>query len=141
MLKLSPLIAAAIGLSAGGASAQSYGDFASYYALMRTAVTGLPPIATSTILGERQNGAEFAVRFGNVSSGDLTGSLNNFGASAVLGSDGTSSITLTGGISSPSRGSSSLFLGIGGDMRLTDLPMSDSRSATVLRVGLNGEFG
>ena len=141
MLKISPLVVAAVVLSAGGASAQSYGDFASYYALMRTAVTGLPPIATSTILGERQNGAEFAVRYGNVSSGDLTASFNNFGASAVFGSDGTSSITLTGGVSSPSRGSSSLMLGIGGDMRLTDMPMSDSRNATLLRVGLNGEFG
>ena len=141
MLKLSPLVVATTLLYAGSAPAQSYGDFASYYALMRTAVTGLPPIATSTILGERQNGAEFAVRYGNVSGGELTGSLNNLGASAVFGSDGTSSITLTGGISSPSRGSSSLFLGIGGDMRLTDVPMSDSRSATLLRIGLNGEFG
>jgi hypothetical protein len=108
---------------------------------MRTAVTGLPPIATSTIIGERQNGAEFALRYGNVSGGRLTGSLNNFGATAVLSGGGASSVSLTGGVSSPGRGASSIMLGIGADTRLSDVPMSDSRNSMLLRVGLNGEFG
>lgn len=143
MLKLSPLVATAMCILAGSAAAQdpNYSDFASYVALMRTAVTGLPPIATSTMLGERQNGVELGIRYGNVSGGDLTPSLNNFGATAIFGSSGTSSISLTAGVSSPGRGSSSLMLGIGGDMHLTDASMSDARNGMVLRVGLNGEFG
>lgn len=141
MLKISSLVAVATVTLVARAPAQSFSDAASYFALMRTAVAGLPPLATSTILGERQNGAEFALRYGNVSAGDITGSLNNFGASALFGSGGTSSVSLTAGFSSPSRGSTSLLLGIGGDMRLTDVSMSDSRNGMALRVGLNGEFG
>src|SRR5690349_29448 len=130
MLKLSPLVATAVFLLAGSAAAQdpSFSDLASYVALMRTAVAGLPPIATSTMLGERQNGVALGIRYGNVSGGDLTPSLNNFGATAIFGSSGTSSISLTAGVSSPGRGSSSLMLGIGGDMHLTDASMSDARN-------------
>lgn len=141
MNRLSPLAAAAILVVASKAPAQTFGDASAYVALMRTAVAGLPPIATSTILGDHQNGAAFSVRYGNVSGGDITTSLNNFTATAVLSGGGASSVSLTGGVSTPSRGSSALMLGIGGDTRLSDIPMSDSRNATLLRVGLNGEFG
>jgi hypothetical protein len=141
MVKLSPLGAAAILVIASKAPAQTFSDASAYIALMRTAVAGLPPIATSTILGDHQNGAAFSARYGNVSGGELTNSLNNFTATAVLSGGGASTVSLTGGVSSPSRGSSALLLGIGGDTRLSDLPMSDSRNATLLRVGLNGEFG
>lgn len=143
MLKLSPLSLAALIALPAAAFAQDveYSDFASYIALMRTPVTGLPPIATSTILGERQNGAALSLRYGNVSSGELTPSLNNFGATAILSGGSASSVSLTGGVSSPGRGASSLMLGIGGDMRLTDMPTGDSRTSMLFRVGLNGEFG
>ena len=66
MTKLSPLAAAAMLVVASRAPAQTFSDAAAYAALMRTAVAGLPPIATSTILGERQNGAAFSARYGNV---------------------------------------------------------------------------
>ena len=141
MNKLSSLAAAAILILAPKAPAQSLSDAAAYAALMRTAVAGLPPIATPTIIGERQNGAEFSARYGNVSGGELSRSLNNFTATAILAGGGASSVSITGGVSTPSTGSSALVLGIAGDTRLTDLPMSDSRNATLLRVGLNGEFG
>jgi hypothetical protein len=59
----------------------------------------------------------------------------------VLSGGGASSVSLTAGASTPSRGSSALMLGIGGDTRLSDVPMSDSRNGMLLRVGLNGEFG
>jgi hypothetical protein len=140
MFKLSSLAAAAIVVSTS-ANAQTASDAATYVALMRTAVAGLPPIATSTILGDHQDGAAFSVRYGNVSAGDITRSLNNFTATAVLPGGGASSISLTAGASAPSQGSSALVLGIGGDTRLTDLPMSDASNAMLLRVGLNGEFG
>ena len=141
MFKLSSLAAPALLLVAANAPAQSFSDVAAYRALMRTAVAGLPPIATSTILGEHQNGAEFSVRYGSVAGGELTGSFNNFVATALLSGGGASSASLTAGISAPGRGASALVLGIGGDTRLTDLPMSDSRNSTLLRVGLSGEFG
>ncbi len=141
MTKLSPLVAAAMLVVASKAPAQSFSDAAAYSALMRTAVAGLPPIATSTILGEHQNGAAFSARYGNVSGGELTRSLNNFTATALLSGGGASSVSLTAGASTPSRGSSALVLGIGGDTRLSDVPMSDSRNGMLLRVGLNGEFG
>ena len=141
MFKLSSLTTAAAVVLAANVQAQTASDAAAYVALMRTAVAGLPPIATSTILGDHQDGAAFSVRYGNVSAGDITNSLNNFTATAVLPAGGASSISLTAGASAPSRGSSALVLGIAGDTRLTDLTMSDSRNATLLRVGLNGEFG
>ena len=141
MSKPSSLAVAALLVLAANAPAQSFSDGAAYLALMRTAVAGLPPIATSTILGEHQNGAEFSVRYGNVSGGELSRSLNNFVATALLSGGGASSVSLTAGASSPSRGPSAIVLGVGADTRLTDIPMSDSRSSTLLRVGLNGEFG
>ncbi|HEV8446730.1 MAG TPA: hypothetical protein VGQ44_07915 [Gemmatimonadaceae bacterium] len=141
MKKLSSLAAAAALGVASQAPAQTFGDASAYVALMRTAVAGLPPIATSTILGERQNGAAFSARYGNVSGGEITNSLNNFTATAVLSGGGASSVSLTAGASTPSRGSTALVLGIGGDTRLSDIPMSDSRNGMLLRVGLNGEFG
>ncbi len=141
MLKLSSLVAPAMLVLAGSAPAQSASDHAAYVALMRTAVAGLPPITTSTILGMHQDGAAFSVRYGNVSGGDITGSFNNFNAAAVISNGGTSSLSLAAGASAPSAGSSALVLGIGGDTRLGDFPMSDSRNGMLLRVGLNGEFG
>jgi len=141
MRKLSSLAAAAMIVVASSASAQTLSDAAAYVALMRTAVAGLPPIATSTILGDRQDGAAFSVRYGNVSAGDISNSLNNFTATAVLPAGGASTISLTAGASAPSSGSSALVLGIAGDTRLTDLPMSDGANSTLLRMGLNGEFG
>jgi hypothetical protein len=141
MTKLSSLVAAAVFIVASQAPAQSFSDASAYAALMRTAVAGAPPIATSTILGEHQNGAAFSARYGNVSGGDLTNSLNNFTATAVLSGGGASSVSLTAGASTPSRGSTALLLGVGGDTRLSDFPMSDSRNGMLLRVGLNGEFG
>jgi len=140
MLKPSSLAAVAI-VFAAHARAQTASDAAAYVALMRTAVAGLPPIATSTIIGETQDATAFSVRYGNVSGGGITRSLNNFTATAVFSGGGASSISLTAGASSPSQGSSALVLGVAGDTRLTDIPMSDSRGSTLLRIGLNGEFG
>jgi hypothetical protein len=141
MKKLSSLAAAAVLVAASKAPAQTFSDASAYLALMRTAVAGLPPIATSTILGEHQNGAAFSARYGNVSGGDISNSLNNFTATAILSGGGASSVSLTAGASTPSRGSTALILGIAGDTRLSDIPMSDSRNGMLLRVGLNGEFG
>jgi hypothetical protein len=126
----------------------SFNDAATFLALSRTPVGGLPPIATSTILGEVQSGVALALRYGHVGGGDLIlgpngeeVSLNNFGATAVLPLGTGSTMSLTAGVSAPTQGSSALMLSIGGDTRLTAMPLSDTRSGMRLNVGLNGELG
>lgn len=126
----------------------SFNDAATFLALARTPVGGLPPVATSTILGEAQSGVALALRYGHVSGGDLIRdpndeevSLNNFGATAVVPMGMTSTISLTGGVSAPTSGSSSLMLSIGGDTRLGAMPLSQGRGSAQLNFGLNGELG
>ena len=122
--------------------AQTFNQSATYLALIRTAVAGLPPVETSTLLADLQSGVALAIRYGYIPTGTGFSSFNNFGLTAVLPVANASTVSITGGISSPSRdGSDALVLDLGGDMRLTDLPFSQGRSAPHLRVGLNGEFG
>lgn len=125
-----------------------FNDAATYLALTRTPVGGLPPIATSTILGDVQSGVALALRYGHVGGGDLIFapdnreiSINNFSATAVLPMGTGSTVSLTAGVSAPTSGSSALMLSIGGDTRLTAMPLSDTRSGMRLNVGLNGELG
>jgi hypothetical protein len=126
----------------------SVNDAATYLALTRTPIGGLPPVATSTILGDVQSGVALSLRYGHVGGSELIlapdgreVSLNNFGATAVLPVGTGSTLSLTAGVSAPSVGSSALMLSIGGDTRLTGMPLSDTRSAMRLNVGVNGELG
>jgi len=123
-------------------SAQTFNELATYLALIRTPIGGLPPVATSTILGDVQNGAALALRYGHIASGPNFPDFNNFGVTGVLPAGTSSTISLTGGVSTGSGNTSSaLMLSIGGDTRLTDMPFSMSRTSPRLRVGLNGELG
>ena len=122
--------------------AQTFNQQSTYFALMRTAVAGLPPLATSTILGDMQNGVALGIRYGYVPSGMSFPSFNNVGLSAEIPVGVASTISISGGLSSPSRDLSDAWLmDVAGDMRLTDLPFSQGRSAPHLRVALNGELG
>ena len=63
-------------------------------------------------------------------------------ATAVLPVGAASTVSITGGISSAAQGGSDAWvLDLGGDMRLTDVPFHQGRSAPNLRIGLNGELG
>ena len=119
----------------------SLNDLTTYLALVRTPVGGLPPIATSTILGDAQSGVALSLRYGHAGETHGISSLNNFGATAVLPMGTGSTVSLTAGISAPSEGSSALMLSIGGDTRLTGMPLSEARNSMRLNVGLNGELG
>jgi hypothetical protein len=126
----------------------SFNDAATFLALARTSIGGLPPIATSTILGDVQSGVALSLRYGHVGGGDLIVgprgeevSLNNFGATAIVPMGMSSTISLTGGVSAPTTGSSSLMLSIGGDTRLGAMPLSQGRGGARLNFGLNGELG
>ena len=122
--------------------AQTFNQKSTYFALIRTAVAGLPPIATSTILGDLQEGVALAIRYGYVPSGMSFPLHNNVGATAVLPVGTASTVSITGGISSASQGGSDAWVvDLGGDMRLTDVPFHQGRSAPHLRIGLNGELG
>lgn len=122
--------------------AQTFNQSATYLALIRTAVAGLPPVETSTVLADLQSGVALAIRYGYIPTGTGFSSFNNFGLTAVLPVGNASTVSIAGGISSPSRdGSDALVLDVGGDTRLTDLPFNQGRSAPHLRIGLNGEFG
>lgn len=116
-------------------------ELTTYLATVRTPVGGLPPIATSTILGDVQSGVALSLRYGHAGETNGISSLNNFGATAVLPMGTVSTISLTGGLSAPSSGSSALMLSLGGDTRLSSMPLSDSRGGAHLNFGLNGELG
>lgn len=119
----------------------SFNDLTTYLALVRTPIGGLPPIPTSTILGEAQSGVALSLRYGHAGETHGISSLNNFGATAVLPMGTNSTLSLTGGISAPSAGSSGLMLSLGGDTRLGAMPLSEGRSGAHLDFGLNGELG
>ena len=119
----------------------SLNDLTTYLALVRTAIGGLPPIATSTMLGDAQSGAALSLRYGHAGETHGISSLNNFGATAVLPMGTNSTLSITGGISAPSSGSSSLMLSLGGDTRLGTMPLSEGRGGAHLNFGLNGELG
>jgi len=122
--------------------AQTFNQQSTYFALIRNAAAGLPPVATSTILGDVQSGVALGIRYGYVLSGMGFPSFNNVGLTAVLPTGNASTVSITGGLSSPSHDlSDALTLGLGGDIRLTDLPFSQGRSAPHLRVSLNGDLG
>lgn len=121
--------------------AQSFNQSATYFALMRSSVAGLPPVATSTVLGDLQDGVALGIRYGFVPSGMEFPSFNNVGATAVLPAGTTSTVSITGGLSSPSRdGSDAWIVGLGGDIRVADLPFSSGRSAPHLQVLVNGQL-
>jgi hypothetical protein len=133
---------------AGRAEAQSDGDIAAFNALMFTPIGGLPPIMTSTISADLQRSAQFSLRYGYTSGGPRdvlfgNGDLNAFGFSGVLPMGLGSTVTLTGGVASPECGNCDpgLMLSVGGDMRLTTMPMGSARDAARFTISLNGEFG
>lgn len=119
----------------------TFNEVATYLATVRTPVGGLPPIATSTILGAPQSGVALSLRYGHAGETSDISSLNNFGATAVLPMGTNSTISLTGGLSAPSSGSTSLMLSLGGDTRLSSMPLSAGRGSARLDFGLNGELG
>jgi len=122
---------------------QTFNQTATYIALMRSSVGGLPPVATSTLQGDLQDGVALAIRYGYVpSSGGMDlPSMNNFGLTAVLPTGTASTVSITGGLSSLSRGGSDAWIiGAGGDLRLTDWAFSQGRSAPHLRVAVNGQL-
>jgi hypothetical protein len=125
------------------AGAQSRSDAAVRAALVFTAVGALPPFATSAIQGEAQRGAALGLRYGYLSAPNEFTSENNFGISALLPFGSGSTLTLTGGLFSPScdRCDLGLMLAIGADRALGDVPMSSNRDAARLRFALNGELG
>lgn len=119
----------------------SANDLATFWALVRTPVGGLPPNATRTILGETQSGVALALRYGHANGTNGLPSLNNFGATAVLPMGTVSTISLTGGFSAPSSGSTGLMLSLAGDTRLTSMPIDAGRGSARINIGLNGELG
>ena len=119
----------------------SFNDLTTYLALVRTPVGGLPPIATSTILGDAQSGVALSLRYGHANGTNGISSLNNFGATAILPMGVGSTISLTGGFSAPSSGSTALMLSLGGDTRLTSMLLGERRDGARLNIALNGELG
>ena len=119
----------------------SFNDLTTYLALVRTPVGGLPPNATSTILGDTQSGVALALRYGHANGTNGLASLNNFGATAVLPVGTVSTVSLTGGFSAPSSGSTGLMLSAAGDTRLTSMPIDAGRGSARIDIALNGELG
>lgn len=115
-------------------------DVSAYRALMLTPIGALPPIATSTIVGEVQSGAAFALRYGYYGGGESLSSHNNFGATAILPLGLGSTLSLTGGVGS-GQGSNGLMLSAGADTRITEMPFGSGADSRRLAIGVNGELG
>lgn len=140
ILLLIALVTAPVAAPVAGQVTQN--DAAAYASLVQTPVGALAPIATSTLLDQRQRGAVFAVRYGYIATDGAVG-FNNLGATAVLPMGLQSTISLTAGTIIPtchdqSGCSSGLMLGGGGDMRLTSFDVATGMRATL---SLNGELG
>lgn len=118
---------------------------AAYGALMLTPPGALAPVATSTILDQRQRTVELALRYGYVSTNGAAG-FNNVGATAVVPVGIGNTLSLTAGATVPycSRSlngpgcSSALMLGVGGDTRIVAL---GTAPATRIVLAVNGELG
>jgi hypothetical protein len=132
------------------AAAQSNGELAVYHAAMLTPVSGLPALMTSSISGQVQRSAQFGVRYGYLSQerrdalvarGDVD--VNNFAFTGVLPMSLGSTISLTGGVSSPACDDCDpgLMLSVAGDMRITEVPFGSTEDAARLTITINGELG
>jgi len=124
-------------------SSSDINNAAAYGALLLTPPGAVAPIATSTILDQRQQGVVFAIRYGYVPTNGAVG-FNNLGATAVLPVTPEATVSLTGGTTIPTCSSNTvgcspgLMLGVGGDMRLAAL---GTAPATRITVSVNGELG
>jgi len=112
-------------------------------ALQLTPAGALPPLLTSTLEAEVQNGVALALRYGYMSPSDGGPNANNGGASVIfpLGLGGT--VTLTGGVFSYNCDGCKpgLMLGIGGDHRLGDMVLGTGSDGSRIQFALNGEVG
>ena len=124
------------------ARAQSPGDQAVRAAVVLTPPGGLAPLATTTIEGEVQNGAMFALRYGYVPA--MTGgtATNNVAATATVPLVFNSTGSLTGGLFAPSCTgcSAGAMFSLGGDIRVWELPF-DGLDGSRLTFTANGEVG
>jgi hypothetical protein len=129
--------------AAAQATQQDINNGAAYDALLLTPPGAVAPLATSTIVDQRQQGAVFAIRYGYVPTNGGVG-FNNLAATAVLPMGLGATVSLTGGTTIPtcqsniSGCSPGLMLGAGGDMRLAAL---GTAPATRIVVAVNGELG
>jgi hypothetical protein len=130
-------------LSAQVITQSDVNNAAAYAALLLTPPAAVAPIATSTILDERQNGVVLAVRYGYVPTNGAAG-FNNLAGTAVLPVSTGATVSLTAGTTIPNCSgnvagcSPGLMLGAGGDMRIAAL---GTAPATRIIVSVNGELG
>jgi hypothetical protein len=133
------------GLSIGATAmrAQSNNDGVARVALVLTPVGSLPPLATSTIQAEVQQGLALAVRYGYLPGTNGGSDANNAGATAIIpfGLGGTVSLTAGFFAYTCDGCDPGLMLSLGGDRRLGDLALGSERDGSRLQFALNGELG
>ena len=141
-MKKAILIAGAL-LAPSIARSQTLGEVATYQSAMRTPAGALAPMLTNTLLERVQTGASLALRYGNLSSGDLNPGANTFAVTGVLPAGLGSTVNLTGGvITSDCTGcKAEMMLGIGGDMRLMGRTMGNVSTSPLFTLSLTGEVG
>jgi len=128
--------------------AQTQNELATYLATMRTPAGALAPMLSNTLLDRAQNGASLALRYGNLSRGDLNDNTNAFGVTGVLPAGLGASVTLTGGVLLTdqnallaSSSNSALMLGLGGDLRVMGSSMGTVATSPLFTLSLDGEIG
>jgi len=125
------------------AQAQTEGQAVAAAALQLTPVGALPPLATSTLQAEVQNGVALAIRYGYLSSSGGGPNANNGGATAIIPLGLTGTVSLTGGVFSYNcDGCKPGFMaGIGADRRIGDMVMGTGRDGARIQFAVNGELG
>jgi hypothetical protein len=128
-----------------GAQGPSLGAVAGYAALVSTPVGAMSPLITNAMLGRTGGSYDIAGRYGHLSGDQGAGGFNSFGASASMPYSGFT-LGATLGYLSPSCPSGSscdgnMMLGLNAETRLTSAPMGEGKDASMMNIGVRGDFG
>jgi hypothetical protein len=125
------------------AHAQSQGEAIATTALQLTPIGTLPPLVTSTLQAEVQQGVAFALRYGYLTSSNDLSDANNGGATVVLPIGLAGTVSLTGGFFSYNCDGCKpgLMLSIGGDRRIGDIVLGTGSDGSRVQFAVNGEVG
>jgi hypothetical protein len=133
-----------IAVAADTSGAQNFNQKEVYASLMRTTISGLPPLATSTILDDVQAGLSGSIRYGYLTPGMGVAQIQNIAATFSMPIGVARSISLTGGLSSESALGEvvrSPMFSIAGDSRLMAMTLGRGPGASRIDLAVSGEVG
>lgn len=123
------------------AAAQSDKDVTAYFALIGTPPGALPPVLSNAMLGRTMPAPDFRIRYGHISTAGTD--FNNFAATLGIPAGTKAMVGITAGYEAIScDGCNGHFIaGATAEGRLSSTPIGTGADASLLTIGLNGEFG